>query len=223
MRFLPQFTFRMKSEPKKKSFKWTVSEDKVMWLNDNQKLRKECRKMKSDGLRKGTFFLTRDWFMVELDLLTGLRVAEVQNLRVNDLMIRHSMSSIHVRCGKGGKKRDVWINNELRRECIEFLKIREKFGFANGANDYVFCTDTGKTITTRGLQKAFKRCLKRAKLNPSYTFHCMRHTYATFLLDLSNLRIVQEQLGHSSVKTTETYTALMATGVKKALEKIYKQ
>ncbi len=178
--------------------------------------------MKFDGLRKGTFFLVRDWFMVELTLLTGLRVAEVQNLRVSDLMIRHSMSSVHVRCGKGGKKRDVWINNELRKECMEFLEIREKFGFANDANEHVFCSDTGKALTTRGLQKAFKRCLKKARIETSYTFHCMRHTYATFLLDLSNLRVVQEQLGHSSVKTTETYTSLIKKSLKKTLEKIYK-
>ena len=178
--------------------------------------------MKSEGLRKETFFLVRDWFMVELTLLTGLRVAEVQNLRINDLMIRHSMSSVHVRCGKGGKKRDVWINNELRKECIEFLGIREKFGLANDANDYVFCSSTGKPMTTRGLQKAFKRCLRRARIENCYTFHCMRHTYATFLLDLSNLRVVQEQLGHSSVKTTEIYTALINKSIKKSLEKIYK-
>lgn len=222
MRFLPQFTFRMKYEPKKKPFKWTVSEDKVLWLSDNRKLRKECRKMKSEGLRKGVFFLTRDWFMVELSLLTGLRVAEVQNLRVNDLMIRHSMSSVHVRCGKGGKKRDVWINNELRKGCMEFLKIRERFGFANNSDEHVFFSSQGRPMTTRGLQKAFKRCLKRARIETCYTFHCMRHTYATFLLDLSNLRVVQEQLGHSSVKTTEIYTALIGKSIKKSLEKIYK-
>lgn len=222
MKFLPKFTFRMKSEPVKKTFKWTVSEDKVLWLSDNRKLRKGCRKMKSDGLQKGTFFLIRDWFMVELTLLTGLRVMEVQNLRVNDLMIRHSMSSVHVRCGKGGKKRDVWINNELRKECIEFLEIKGKFGFANDANDYVFCSSNGSALTTRGLQKAFKRCLRKARIETCYTFHCMRHTYATFLLDLSNLRVVQEQLGHSSVKTTEIYTALIRKSIKKSLEKIYK-
>ena len=178
--------------------------------------------MKSDGLRKGTFSLIRDWFMVELALLTGLRVMEVQNLRVNDLRIRHSMSSIHVRCGKGGKKRDVWINRELKNECMEFLGIREKFGFVNDANNHVFCSSKGQPLTTRGLQKAFKRCLRKARIETCYTFHCMRHTYATFLLDLSNLRVVQEQLGHSSVKTTETYTALIAKSIKKSLEKIYK-
>ena len=212
----------MKCEPKKKLFQWTVSEDKVLWLKDNRKLRNACRNMKMEGLRKHEFHLIRDWFMVELGLFTGLRVMEVQNLRINDLKIRDSLSSIHVRRGKGGKKRDVWINTELKHNCIDFLGFRRKFNLANEPESFVFCSSAGTPLTTRGLQKAFKRCLDQAGIIAHYTFHCMRHTYATFLLDLSNLRVVQEQLGHSSVKTTEIYTSLIQKSVKKSLEKIYK-
>jgi len=222
MTFLQEFVKRMKSEPKKKSFQWIVSEDKVLWLKDNKKLREACRNMKTEGLKKHKFHLIRDWFMVELGLFTGLRVMEVQNLRVSDLLIRDSLSSIHVRRGKGDKKRDVWINTELKHNCIEFLVIRKQFKFTNNPEDFVFCSSSGKSITTRCLQKAFQRCLDQAGIIAHYTFHCMRHTYATFLLDLSNLRVVQEQLGHSSVKTTEIYTSLIQKSVKKSLEKIYK-
>ena len=222
MGFLSKFTFRMKSEPVKKSFKWTVSEDKVIWLQDNRKLRKTGRKMKAEGLRKHRFHLIRNWFMIEFGLFTGLRVMEVQNLRVGDLLLRSNMSSVHVRNGKGGKRRDVYINAELKHECIEFLKIRKEFRLPNDHNDFVFSTGNGRPVTTRCLQKAFKNCLQRAGIKWNYTFHCMRHTYATFLLELSNLRVVQEQLGHSSVKTTEIYTALIRKSLKKALDKIYK-
>jgi integrase/recombinase XerC len=212
----------MKCEPKKKSFQWMVSEDKVLWLKDNRKLRKACRNMKMEGLRKHKFHLIRDWFMVELGLFTGLRVMEVQNLRVSDLLIRDSQSSIHVRRGKGGKKRNVLINIELKHNCIEFLKIRREFNLDNDSEDFVFCSNTGTPMTTRGFQRAFKRCLDQAGFIAHYTFHCMRHTYATFLLDSSNLRVVQEQLGHSSVKTTEIYTSLIQKSVKRSLERIYK-
>jgi site-specific recombinase XerD len=222
MDFLQKFTFRMKSEPVKQAFKWTVSEDKVIWLQDNRKLRKACRRMKAEGLRTHRFSLIRDWFMVELGLLTGLRVMEVQNLRIGDLFLRSNMSSVHVRNGKGGKRRDVYINTELKHECMEFLQIRRKFGLPDGYNDFVFCSTTGRPVTTRCLQKAFKRCLVRAGINWNYTFHCMRHTYATFLLELSNLRVVQDQLGHSSVKTTEIYTSLIKKSLKKTLDKIYR-
>lgn len=212
----------MKDEPKRKSFQWTVSEDKVLWLKDNRKLRKACRNMKMEGLRKHKFHLIRDWFMVELGLFTGFRVMEVQNLRVSDLLIRDSLSSIHVRRGKGDKKRDVWINTELKHNCIEFLAIRKHFKLTNDPDAFVFCSSTGVPLTIRGLQKAFKRCLDRAGFIAHYTFHCLRHTYATFLLDVSNLRVAQEQLGHSSVKTTEIYTSLIQKSVKRSLEKIYK-
>ena len=185
MKFLSKFIFRMKSEPAKKSFKWTVSEDKVIWLQDNRKLRNTARKMKTEGLAKHRFHLVRNWFMIELGLLTGLRVMEVQNLRVGDLFIRSNMSSVHVRNGKGGKRRDVYINTELKQECIEFLQIRKEFGLPYGYNDFAFCSDNGKPVTTRCLQKAFKGCLKKAGINWNYTFHCLRHTYATFLLELT--------------------------------------
>ena len=222
MRLISKFTFRMKSEPKKKAFKWTVSEDKVIWLQDNRKLRQACRRMKAEGIRKHQFILVRDWFMVEVGLFTGLRVMEIQNLRIGDMLIRSNMSSIHVRCGKGQKRRDVYINAELKHECIEYLKIRKSFNLPCGQNDYVFCKNNAEPVTTRCLQKAFKRCLARAGISWNYTFHCMRHTYATFLLELSNLRVVQEQLGHSSVKTTEIYTSLIRKSLKKALDKIYR-
>jgi len=178
--------------------------------------------MKMEGLKKHKFHLVRDWLMVELGLFTGLRVMEVQNLRIGDLLIRDSLSSIHVRCGKGNKKRDVWINSELKHNCIEFLTIRKKFNFTSNPEDFVFCSSSGEPVTIRCLQKSFKRCLNKAGIVAHYTFHCMRHTYATFLLDLSNLRVVQEQLGHSSVKTTEIYTSLIQKSVKRSLEKIYK-
>jgi site-specific recombinase XerD len=222
MAFWTEFIKRMKSEPRKKSFQWTVSGDKVLWLKDNRKLRRACLDMRGEGLRRHRFHMVRDWFMVEVGLLTGLRVMEIRNLRVGDMLIHSEFAAVHVRRGKGGKKRDVLINSELKHKCAEFLRLRRKFRLDNGPESYVFCSGTGKPLTIRALQKAFKRCLARAGIAKTYTCHCMRHTFGTFLLDLSNLRVVQEQLGHSSVKTTEIYTSLIQKSVRKSLEKIYR-
>ena len=49
----------MKCEPKKKSFQWIVSEDKVLWLKDNKKLREACRNMKTEGLRKHKWHVSK--------------------------------------------------------------------------------------------------------------------------------------------------------------------
>ena len=109
--------------------------------------------MKAEGQRKQQFNQIRDWFMVELGLFTGLRVMEVQNLRIGDLLIRSNMSSVHVRNGKGGKPRDVYINAELKYECMEFLQLRNTFDLPGGHNDFVFCKSNGKPVTTRCLKK----------------------------------------------------------------------
>jgi len=213
----------MKSEPGKRPFKCTVGEDKVLWLKENRKLRTACRARRAEGVRTRKFHLVRDWFMVEVGLLAGLRVMEMRGLLVGDLLIRDSLLSIRVRHGKGGRRRDVWISQELKQACLDFLRIRQKFSLPNEPESHLFCSEAGKPVTTRALQKAFKRCLAEAGLSASYSIHCLRHTYATFLLDLSNLRVVQEELGHSSVKTTEVYTSLIQNKVKEALERIYKQ
>lgn len=63
-----------------------------------------------------------------------------------------------------------------------------------------------------------------AGLEGCYSIHCLRHTYGSHLYIASNhnLRLVQEQLGHSSIRITEVYASLMNTEIKASLEKLYK-
>jgi site-specific recombinase XerC len=84
-------------------------------------------------------------------------------------------------------------------------------------------SNTGKHFTTRAIQKAFKRCAERAGLPARYSIHCLRHTYACFLLKASNwnIRLVQKQLGHSRIETTQVYADVMLPDIKNALEKLY--
>jgi len=78
-------------------------------------------------------------------------------------------------------------------------------------------------MTTRALQKIFKRCAEKACLRSSYSIHCLRHTYACFLLKAGNwnLRLVQKQLGHARISTTQVYADVMMPDVKKALDRLY--
>lgn len=79
-------------------------------------------------------------------------------------------------------------------------------------------------MTTRAIQNVFKRCAAIARLKSTYSIHCLRHTYACFLLKASNwnLRLVQKQLGHARITTTQVYADVMMPDVKKALDKLYK-
>lgn len=78
---------------------------------------------------------------------------------------------------------------------------------------------TDRPMTTRALQKAFKRAARRAGLSERYSVHSLRHTYATHLLRASgyNLRLVQRQLGHSRITTTQVYADVLAEDARKAM------
>jgi site-specific recombinase XerD len=78
-------------------------------------------------------------------------------------------------------------------------------------------------MTTRAIEKAFKRTAARAGLSSYYSIHCLRHTYACQLHKAGgyNLRLVQKQLGHSSIRTTEVYADVMEPDTQKTLERLY--
>jgi len=103
--------------------------------------------------------------MTELGLFTGLRVDEMRQLRMGDIHIWGNHSSIFVRNGKGGRRRNVWINAEFKEACEEFLKLRQHFGFDNNEESPVFVSSTGTPLSKRSIQKSFKRCVKKAELS----------------------------------------------------------
>ena len=218
-----RFTFLRKDEPEKKSFKWTLTEDRILPLEEVNRLRHMGRKMMEAGIRHRKFFQVRDWFMIELGLFTGLRVSEMCDLELRDLLIDEGYSSVVVRNGKGGKKRNVWISLKFRNICRDFLKLRKHLGLPNEGNNPLLSSCSGERLSKRALQKAFKRCLHNAGIKFNYGIHSLRHTYATFLLKSGhNLKLVQKQLGHSSIKVTEIYISLLKDDTEKALDGLYR-
>jgi site-specific recombinase XerC len=89
----------------------------------------------------------------------------------------------------------------------------------------LFTRSDGKQLSKRALQKAFKRTAMKAGLLQHYSIHTLRHTYGTHLYVASehNLRLVQKQLGHSSVRITEVYADLIDSDAKNAIERIYEK
>ena len=207
-------------KPKNRHFSWSVNETKFLDLEKVKKLRQKLKAAKNKALKENKIVPVRNWFMVELGLFTGLRVDEMVNLKISDLHLKEEQSSLTVKRGKGDKSRTVYFSEAFKDECLFYLGWKEK---TIPKSDPLFTNGSGRQLTKRALQKAFKRCLRLAGLESRYSIHCLRHTYGSFLYKSSshNLRMVQEQLGHSSIRTTQIYASLMNEDVKKAVDKIY--
>ena len=215
----------MKSEPSPggQKFLWAIDERKCLNINEIQTLRNYCAKARQQGVRRGKFTPVRNWFMIEMGLNAGLRVEEMASLKHSDLIIDNKRSSIVV-IGKGGKRRAVWINADFKRKCQLYLGYKRRFGYSLEEDSYLLNNLKGGKISKRALQKFFKIIMSKAGLPAHFHIHCLRHTYTTFLLTASNFnyRFVQQQLGHSSIKTTQVYAGIMESEGKKAIEMLYR-
>ena len=128
----------------------------------------------------------------------GLRVSEVVNLMVRDLDFDRRI--IYVRNGKGGKDRISVLSYKLIDNLQALVSGRH-------GNTYVFQSNMGGKLTTRTAQKIFFNALSVAGIYKKATFHSLRHSFATHLLESGvDIRYIQEFLGHKDIKTTQRYT-----------------
>ena len=190
------------------AYHWVLDESKFLSTGEVKRLlhTAKTRAERSGGTAR------RDYLIVHLALSTGLRVSEVASLKCGDIFIEDGMSSLLVRSGKGGKPRSVAFNGALKDHLVEYLHWkRENSEPVTDDAPLLASSNTGRCMTTRAIQKAFKRCAARARISPHYSMHSCRHTFACHLYKASgwNLRLVQKQLGHASIATTQVYADVM--------------
>jgi site-specific recombinase XerD len=137
----------------------------------------------------------------------GLRLREGSQLQVTDIDSGRMFLLIH---GKGGKDRYVPLPDRTLQLLREFWKTHRSrpWAFPATARGLKSGAET-QPLTDSSLQKAFKRALQRTGISKRAHIHSLRHSYATHLLEMGvNLRIIQENLGHGSARTTQIYTHL---------------
>jgi site-specific recombinase XerD len=205
------------------SFSWVLDEGKFLTKKEVRKLRFVVEKRKEEALRKRTKTAIRDWIVINLALFTGLRVKEISDLSHEDLIMDNGNSSLIVRNGKNGKSRVIKFGSELREHLLEYINWKENLGEPCNENDPLIVSSyTNEAMTTRGIQKIFERNAKRAGIK-GHSIHHLRHTYASHLYKASkyNLRLVQKQLGHSSIKVTEIYADVLRPDLDRAVRNLY--
>lgn len=158
---------------------------------------------------------TRDLALIDLLCSTGIRIGEAAAITEEDLDLRSRIVLIH---GKGKKERLIYLScAETVSNLKSWMALRS--GLA-AAHSYVFTNRMGMPISIHGIEDIFDKYKRLAGINEHATPHYLRHTFATNLLaNGSDLRSVQEILGHSNVSVTERYTEVTATRKIKVLKK----
>lgn len=136
---------------------------------------------------------------------TGLRVSELVNLKVNDLNLDEKTGM--VKQGKGKKDRLLILPEKLIAELQEYVK--------NHPNN-VYILSEKEPLTTRNIQKIIKKASQKAQIQKKVTPHTLRHSFATHLLESgTDIRLIQQLLGHENLNTTQIYAHVSTEQLKK--------
>ncbi|MBD3247270.1 tyrosine-type recombinase/integrase [Candidatus Pacearchaeota archaeon] len=145
--------------------------------------------------------------MIQMIYACGFRVSELTNLKIVDLNFNEMIG--HVRQAKGRKDRVFNIPEKLSKK---LQKQVDKQRLNN--QEYLFSGPKGK-LSTRNIQKIVQKAVKKAGIEKEVHPHTLRHSFATHLLEAgTDIRIIQELLGHSDLSTTQIYTHISTEQLK---------
>jgi len=134
--------------------------------------------------------------MIKLLYSSGMRVSELTTLKTTDLEL--DKQTAWVRHGKGAKDRLIILSKSVVLDLASYLK--------DHVGEYVLVGRHG-SMTTKYVQMMIHDAAARAGINKKVTPHTLRHSFATHLLESgTDIRIIQELLGHSNLQTTQIYT-----------------
>lgn len=171
--------------------------------------------------RRSDPFWQRDVAMLEVLYATGCRASEVCSLRVRDL----SLDERHLKCeGKGGKQRMVPVGSRAIAAIERYLQqLRGSLAArAKQLPEELFLSRNGKRLDRIQLWRLVKRYAIRAGLDGDISPHNLRHSFATHLLaGGADLRMVQEMLGHASIQTTQIYTHVEHSKLKRVHQQFH--
>jgi len=130
----------------------------------------------------------------------GLRISEVVKLRLSDIDINEK--TIHIKRGKGKKDRITVLSESIVAGLQKYTSMKH-------GDDFLFESERGGCLSTITAQKILEKGLLKSGTHKKVTFHSLRHSFATHLIENGvDIRYVQELMGHSNIQTTQGYTRL---------------
>lgn len=156
----------------------------------------------------------RNRAMLELLYATGLRVSELISLKFENINLEECFVKI---IGKGNKERLVPFGHKAKIFLERYLRVRKKTN-----SEYIFLTRLKKPISRIEFWRQLKEISIKAGIMKNITPHTLRHSFATHLLTAgTDIRFVQEMLGHSSISTTQIYTHVSQKTLKEQHKKYH--
>jgi len=144
----------------------------------------------------------------------GLRLSEIVNLKVRDIDSKNMQ--VFIERSKG--KKDRYVN--LPQSILDQMRVYYK---TYRPKLYLFEGQEGGQYSVRSTQQIFKNALKKASINKRVGIHSLRHSYATHLLEQgTDIRFIQELLGHKDIKTTLIYTNVTNNSIRKIVSPLDK-
>lgn len=158
----------------------------------------------------------RDRAMLQFLFATGLRVSELCNVRVSEL--EPNLGFVRV-TGKGNKQRIVPVGRIALNSVEEYLRAGRPRLLKGRASPYLFVTARGTLMTRQAFWTLIVRYGKSVGIFQRLTPHVLRHSFATHLLEGgADLRAVQTMLGHADISTTQVYTHVMRSRLRKTID-----
>ncbi|MEM7565471.1 MAG: tyrosine recombinase XerC [Pseudomonadota bacterium] len=149
--------------------------------------------------------LIRDIAIFELVYSSGLRLAELVSIDLDDIDLGQQQLIV---TGKGNKTRYLPVGKKAIAAIKRWQKYRNSLSGA-AQQTALFLTRQGTRISARNVQSRLKNLIQKQGLGQHLSPHMLRHSFATHMLESSSdLRAVQELLGHANIATTQVYTHL---------------
>lgn len=159
----------------------------------------------------------RDRALLETFFSTGCRVSEICEGQLKYLDLKEQTLKVK---GKGGYDRITFLGRDSVFWLNKYLKMRkQKYGHLKGG---IFLNKNGNPISRIGVYNLIKKRSREAGLAEFITPHTLRHSFATELMENgADIRVVQEMLGHKNLSTTQIYTHMSRSHLKKVYERCH--